>query len=170
MTFRRALRRTYLNEMDMLNRSATNLPNIPKTVRLVLAIGIIFLLIMSLLRLALLSSFRRRGIRSCRFCLASGWVSVMISDMRAFNGCFCCSREVSSFLDPFRRPAGQRWLFLRGVVGRVVVGLLLLCGFCALCLSIPAVKCQRSELSDRYGDFGRTWSGRPIRCCAFCWY
>src|ERR1700754_3339542 len=47
--------------MDMSNRSATNLPNIPKTVRLVFSTGIIFLLIMSLLRLALFFSFSRQG-------------------------------------------------------------------------------------------------------------
>lgn len=44
-----------------MNRSATNLPNIPKTVRLVFSTGIIFLLIMSLLRLALFFSFSRQG-------------------------------------------------------------------------------------------------------------
>src|SRR5579859_1142359 len=45
----------------MLNRSATNLPNIPKTVRLVFSTGIIFLLIMSLLRLALYLAFSTQG-------------------------------------------------------------------------------------------------------------
>src|SRR5258708_29638906 len=45
----------------MLNRSATNLPNIPKTVRLVFSTGIIFLLIMSLLRLGLFLFFSRQG-------------------------------------------------------------------------------------------------------------
>src|ERR1700753_923888 len=45
----------------MSNRSATNLPNIPKTVRLVFSTGIIFLLIMSLLRLALFLAFSRQG-------------------------------------------------------------------------------------------------------------
>jgi phosphoglycerol transferase MdoB-like AlkP superfamily enzyme len=45
----------------MSNRSATNLPNIPKTVRLVFSTGIIFLLILSLLRLALFLSFSRQG-------------------------------------------------------------------------------------------------------------
>jgi len=47
--------------MGMSNRSATNLPNIPKTVRLVFSTGIIFLLMMSLLRLALFLSFSRQG-------------------------------------------------------------------------------------------------------------
>jgi len=47
--------------MGMSNRSATNLPNIPKTVRLVFSTGIIFLLIMSLLRLALFLSFSKQG-------------------------------------------------------------------------------------------------------------
>jgi hypothetical protein len=42
---------------DMVNRPATNLPNIPKTVRLVFSTGIIFLLIMSGLRLALFLVF-----------------------------------------------------------------------------------------------------------------
>jgi phosphoglycerol transferase MdoB-like AlkP superfamily enzyme len=46
---------------DMSNRPATNLPNIPKTVRLVFSTGIIFLLIMSLLRLALFFSFSKQG-------------------------------------------------------------------------------------------------------------
>jgi phosphoglycerol transferase MdoB-like AlkP superfamily enzyme len=45
----------------MSNRSATNLPNIPKTVRLVFSTGIIFLLIMSLLRLGLYLAFPAQG-------------------------------------------------------------------------------------------------------------
>ena len=45
----------------MLNRPATNLPNIPKTVRLVFSTGIIFLLIMSLLRLGLYLAFPAQG-------------------------------------------------------------------------------------------------------------
>jgi phosphoglycerol transferase MdoB-like AlkP superfamily enzyme len=49
------------SNVDMINRSATNLPNIPKTVRLVFSTGIIFLLIMSLLRLSLYLAFPAQG-------------------------------------------------------------------------------------------------------------
>src|SRR5580698_739341 len=95
----------------MLNRSATNLPNIPKTVRLVLAIGIIFLLIMSLLRLALYMVFPSQG-HSFVSLLPSFWLGIRY-DLRyaGILTVFLLLTGSLIFLDPFRRPAGQRWLY-----------------------------------------------------------
>jgi phosphoglycerol transferase MdoB-like AlkP superfamily enzyme len=95
----------------MLNRSATNLPNIPKTVRLVFSIGIIFLLIMSLLRLALFIVFPSQG-HSFFSLLSCFWLGIrydlryagILAVLVLITACF-------SFLDPFRREAGRRWLF-----------------------------------------------------------
>jgi phosphoglycerol transferase MdoB-like AlkP superfamily enzyme len=112
--------------MDMINRSATNLPNIPKTVRLVFSIGIIFLLIMSLLRLALFISFSAQGhsflsllpsfLLGLRYDLRyAGILSVVL----LITGSF-------AFLDPFRREAGRRWLFFLGGVA----GLMLAVFYC----------------------------------------
>jgi phosphoglycerol transferase MdoB-like AlkP superfamily enzyme len=97
--------------MDMLNRSATNLPNIPKTVRLVLAIGIIFLLIMSLLRLALYMVFPSQG-HSFVSLLPSFWLGIRY-DLRyaGILTVFLLLTGSLIFLDPFRRLAGQRWLY-----------------------------------------------------------
>jgi phosphoglycerol transferase MdoB-like AlkP superfamily enzyme len=95
----------------MLNRSATNLPNIPKTVRLVLAIGIIFLLIMSLLRLALYIVFSSQG-HSFLSLLPCFWLGIRY-DLR-YAGILTVFLLITGsfpFLDPFRRHAGQRWLF-----------------------------------------------------------
>jgi phosphoglycerol transferase MdoB-like AlkP superfamily enzyme len=111
MPFRPDCRRLYLNEKDMLNRSATNLPNIPKTVRLVLAIGIIFLLIMSLLRLALYVVFSSQG-HSFLSLLPSFWLGIRY-DLR-YAGILMVFLLITGsfdFLDPFRRGAGQRWVF-----------------------------------------------------------
>jgi len=106
----------------MINRPATNLPNIPKTVRLVFSIGIIFLLIMSLLRLALYISFSAQGhsflsllpsfLLGFRYDLRyAGILSVVL----LITGCF-------TFLDPFRREAGRRWLFfIGGLAGLMLV-------------------------------------------------
>ena len=95
----------------MLNRSATNLPNIPKTVRLVLAIGIIFLLIMSLLRLALYLVFPSQG-HSFVSLLPSFWLGIRY-DLRYAGILMVLLLITASFsiLDPFRRHGGQRWLF-----------------------------------------------------------
>jgi len=95
----------------MLNRSATNLPNIPKSVRLVFSMGIIFLLIMSLLRLALFFSFSKQGhsfgavfpsfLLGIRYDLRYvGIWAVILLIMGAFPA-----------LDPFRSKTG-RWLAL----------------------------------------------------------
>jgi phosphoglycerol transferase MdoB-like AlkP superfamily enzyme len=95
----------------MLNRSATNLPNIPKTVRLVFAIGIIFLLIMSLLRLALFIVFPSQG-HSFVSLLPCFWLGIRY-DLR-YAGILAVLLLITGslpFLDPFRRPAGRRWLF-----------------------------------------------------------
>jgi phosphoglycerol transferase MdoB-like AlkP superfamily enzyme len=96
----------------MLNRSATNLPNIPKTVRLVLAIGIIFLLIMSLLRLALYLVFPSQG-HSFLSLLPCFWLGIRY-DLR-YTGIltvFLLITGTLTVLDPFRRAAGRRWLFI----------------------------------------------------------
>jgi phosphoglycerol transferase MdoB-like AlkP superfamily enzyme len=95
----------------MLNRSATNLPNIPKTVRLVFAIGIIFLLIMSLLRLALFIVFPSQG-HSFLSLLPCFWLGIRY-DLR-YAGILTVLLLITGslpFLDPFQRPAGRRWLF-----------------------------------------------------------
>src|SRR5580658_11381238 len=112
MPFRPDCRRLYLNEKGMLNRSATNLPNIPKTVRLVLAIGIIFLLIMSLLRLALYIVFPSQG-HSFASLLPCFWLGIRY-DFR-YAGILTVLLLITGslpFLDPFTRRAGQRWLFV----------------------------------------------------------
>jgi phosphoglycerol transferase MdoB-like AlkP superfamily enzyme len=96
----------------MVNRSATKLPNIPKTVRLVFFIGIIFLLIMSLLRLALYIVFPSQG-HSFVSLLPCFWLGIRY-DLR-YAGILSVVLLITgslSLLDPFRRPAGRRWLFL----------------------------------------------------------
>src|SRR5580698_9389372 len=105
----------------MSNRSATNLPNIPKTVRLVFSIGIIFLLIMSLLRLALFIVFPSQG-HSFLSLLPCFWLGIrydlryagILAVLVLITACF-------SFLDPFRREAGRRWLFIVVSVGALLV-------------------------------------------------
>jgi hypothetical protein len=110
------------NKKDMINRSAANLPNIPKTVRLVFSIGIIFLLIMSLLRLALFISFSAQG-HSFLSLLPSFLLGVRY-DLR-YAGIFSAVLLITgsfAFLDPFRREAGRRWLFfLGGLAGLMLV-------------------------------------------------
>ena len=99
------------NDPDMLNRSATNLPNIPKTVRLVFSIGIIFLLIMSLLRLALYLVFPAQG-HSFFSLLPSFWLGVRF-DLR-YVGILSLLILITAsipILDPFRQKAGRNWLF-----------------------------------------------------------
>jgi phosphoglycerol transferase MdoB-like AlkP superfamily enzyme len=95
----------------MLNRSATNLPNIPKTVRLVFFIGIIFLLIMSVLRLALFIAFPSQG-HSFSSLLPSFLLGIRY-DLR-YAGILAAILLLTgsfTFLDSFRREAGRRWLF-----------------------------------------------------------
>jgi len=95
----------------MSNRSASNLPNIPKTVRLVFSIGIIFLLIMSLLRLALFIVNPSQG-HSFFSLLPCFWLGIRY-DLRyaAILAVLLLLMACFSFLDPFRRDAGRRWLF-----------------------------------------------------------
>jgi phosphoglycerol transferase MdoB-like AlkP superfamily enzyme len=97
--------------MDMLNRSATNLPNIPKTVRLVLAITIIFLLILSLLRLTLFIVFPSQG-HSFMSLLPCFWLGIRY-DLRYVGILAMLVLITASFssLDPFSQKAGRRWLF-----------------------------------------------------------
>jgi phosphoglycerol transferase MdoB-like AlkP superfamily enzyme len=106
----------------MLNRSATNLPNIPKTVRLVFSIGIIFLLIMSLLRLALFISFSSQG-HSFPSLLSSFLLGIRF-DLRYVGILAGILMILSCFplLDPFRSEAGRRLcLFLTGFAGFMLV-------------------------------------------------
>jgi Sulfatase len=106
----------------MINRSATNLPNIPKTVRLVFSIGIIFLLIMSLLRLALFISFSAQG--HSFLSLLPAFLLGLRYDLR-YAGIFSAVLLITgsfTFLDPFRSKAGRRWLFfLGGLAGLILV-------------------------------------------------
>jgi phosphoglycerol transferase MdoB-like AlkP superfamily enzyme len=95
----------------MVNRSGTNLPNIPKTVRLVFSIGIIFLVIMSLLRLTLFIVFPSQGHRLFSL-LPSFWLGVRY-DLRYAGILTLLLLILTSFaaLDPFLRETGRRWLF-----------------------------------------------------------
>jgi phosphoglycerol transferase MdoB-like AlkP superfamily enzyme len=106
----------------MINRSAANLPNIPKTVRLVFSIGIIFLLIMSLLRLALYISFSAQG--HSFLSLLPSFLLGFRYDLR-YAGILSAVLLITgsfAFLDPFRREAGRRWLFfIGGLAGLLVV-------------------------------------------------
>ena len=106
----------------MLNRPASNLPNIPKTVRLVFSIGIIFLLIMSLLRLALFVSFPKQG--HSFTAVASSFLLGIRYDLR-YAGILAAILLITgsfSFLDPFRSKAGRKWvLFLSGFSGLLLV-------------------------------------------------
>jgi phosphoglycerol transferase MdoB-like AlkP superfamily enzyme len=99
----------------MVNRSATNLPNIPKTVRLVFATGIIFLLIMSLLRLALFLAFSTQGHRFMG--VIPSFVLGIRYDLRyaGILALFMLLTGSLPFLDPFRTVAGRR--FMRVVTG-----------------------------------------------------
>src|ERR1700754_4553109 len=92
----------------MLNRSATNLPNIPKTVRLVFSTGIIFLLIMSGLRLALFLAFSRHG-HSPAGVFSSFWLGIRF-DLRyvAIWELILLAAGCSAGPALFERKAGQR--------------------------------------------------------------
>src|ERR1700761_5417953 len=106
----------------MSNRSATNLPNIPKTVRLVFSTGIIFLLIMSLLRLGLYLTFSSQG-HSFSSLIPSFLLGIRF-DMR-YAGILALLLLLAgsfSFLDPFRTAAGRRLLkIVVGVAAFLVV-------------------------------------------------
>lgn len=105
----------------MVNRPATNLPNIPKTVRLVFSTGIIFLLIMSGLRLALFLAFPTQGHRFAEV-LPSFWLGVRF-DLR-YAGILTLLLYLPGslrFLDPFGTKAGKRvYLTLTGIAAFLV--------------------------------------------------
>jgi phosphoglycerol transferase MdoB-like AlkP superfamily enzyme len=89
---------------------------------LVFSIGIIFLLIMSLLRLALFISFSAQGHSLAS--LLSSFLLGLRYDLR-YAGILSVVLLISgsfAFLDPFRREAGRRWLFfLGGLAGLILV-------------------------------------------------
>ncbi len=106
----------------MVNRPATNLPNIPKTVRLVFSTGIIFLLIMSGLRVALFLAFPTQGHRFTGL-LSSFGLGVRF-DLRYAGILTLLLYLLGSmpFLDPFRTKAGKRvFLTLSGIAAFLLV-------------------------------------------------
>src|ERR1700761_3806534 len=127
----------------MLNRPATNLPNIPKRVRLVFSTAIIFLLIMSGLRLGLFLAFPTQGHRfggvlssfalGVRFDLRYAGI---LAALLLLLGCI-------SFLDPFGTKAGKRvFLTLTGI------GAFLLVFFYAVDFAHYSYLSQRLNASD----------------------
>src|ERR1700744_1128308 len=106
----------------MINRSATNLSNIPKRVRLVFSTGIIFLLTMSGLRLALYLAFPRQG-HPLREVLPSFLLGVRF-DLRYVGilALLVLLTGAIPALDPFRKKAGRRVvLALLGTGGGLLV-------------------------------------------------
>src|SRR6187399_2104204 len=95
---------------------------IPKLIRLVFATGIIFLLIMSLLRLALYWAFSKQGHTFSDLLPAFG-LGVRF-DLR-YAGILCVLLLITGafpFLSPFRRSSGRKWaLFLLGLAGFLVI-------------------------------------------------
>jgi arylsulfatase A-like enzyme len=89
---------------------------------LVFSIGIIFLLIMSLLRLALYISFSAQGHSPAS--LLHSFLLGLRYDLR-YAGILSAVLLITgsfAFLDPFRRKAGRRWLFfLGGLAGLILV-------------------------------------------------
>jgi phosphoglycerol transferase MdoB-like AlkP superfamily enzyme len=127
----------------MLKRPATNLPNIPKTVRLVFSTGIIFLLIMSGLRLALFLSFSAQGHRFTG--VLSSFVLGFRFDVRYVGILVVLLLLLGSlpFLDPFRTTAGRRLaMWLAGI------GAFLLVFFYAVDFAHYSYLSQRLNASD----------------------
>src|SRR5216684_3508394 len=95
---------------------------IPKLIRLIFAVGIIFLLIMSLLRLFLFLFFGKQG-HSFEEVLSS-FVLGLRFDMR-YVGILSALLLITGslpFLQPFRKPAGRKWaLFLIGLSGFLII-------------------------------------------------
>src|SRR5882672_10880686 len=89
---------------------------IPKLIRLIFAVGIIFLLIMSLLRILLYLSFSRQGHSFSDLC--SSFVLGLRFDLRYVGilSALLLLTGALPFLNPFRTVAGRRWtLFLVGL-------------------------------------------------------
>jgi len=95
---------------------------IPKLIRLIFAMGIIFLLIMSLLRLFLFLSFNKQGHSFADLLPAFGLG--LRFDLR-YVGILCVLLLITGsfpFLHPFRRPGGRKWaIFLMGLAGFLVI-------------------------------------------------
>jgi len=95
---------------------------IPKLIRLIFVVGIIFLLIMSLLRLGLFLFFSRQG-HSFSDLLPSFGLGIRF-DLR-YVGILCVLLLITGslpFLHPFRKPAGRKWtLFLIGLSGFLIL-------------------------------------------------
>jgi phosphoglycerol transferase MdoB-like AlkP superfamily enzyme len=95
---------------------------IPKLIRLIFAMGIIFLLIMSLLRLALFLSFSKQGHSFGEMLPAFGLG--LRFDLR-YIGIISALLLITGslpFLDPFRKPAGRKWtIFLIGLAAFLII-------------------------------------------------
>jgi len=95
---------------------------IPKLIRLIFVVGIIFLLIMSLLRLGLFLFFSRQGHSFSD--LLSSFVLGIRFDLR-YAGILCVLLLITGslpFLDPFRKPAGRKLtLFLIALSGFLIL-------------------------------------------------
>jgi phosphoglycerol transferase MdoB-like AlkP superfamily enzyme len=95
---------------------------IPKLIRLIFVVGIIFLLIMSLLRLGLYLFFSKQGHSFSE--LVPSFVLGVRFDLR-YVGILCAALLITgslTFLDTFRKPAGRKWAFsLIGVSGFLVL-------------------------------------------------
>src|SRR5579872_5779987 len=95
---------------------------IPKLVRSLFAMGIIFLLIMSLLRLALYLSFSSQG--NPFSAVLSSFALGLRYDARSVAILLLLLLITGGFaaLDPFRSPAGWKWaLFLAGLAGFLLI-------------------------------------------------
>src|SRR6201996_8289456 len=127
----------------MLNRPATNLPNIPKTVRLVFSTAIIFLLIMSGLRLGLFLAFPTQGHRFVGV-LSSFGLGVRF-DLRYAGILAVLLLLLGSlpWVDPYKTKAGKRvFLTLTGI------GAFLLVFFYAVDFAHYSYLSQRLNASD----------------------
>jgi len=95
---------------------------IPKLIRLIFATGIIFLLIMSLLRLVLFLSFSKQGHTFSDLLPAFGLG--LRYDLR-YAGILCALLLITGslpFLHPYRKPAGMKWaIFLIGLAGFLII-------------------------------------------------
>ncbi len=95
---------------------------IPKLIRLIFATGIIFLLIMSLLRLFLFLSFSKQGHTFSDLLPAFGLG--LRYDLR-YVGILCVFWLITGslpFLHPYRKPAGRKWaIFLSGLAGFLII-------------------------------------------------
>jgi phosphoglycerol transferase MdoB-like AlkP superfamily enzyme len=95
---------------------------IPKLIRLIFVVGIIFLLIMSLLRLGLFLFFSRQG-HSFSDLLPSFVLGIRF-DLR-YAGILCALLLITGslpFLYPFRKPAGRKWaIFLIALSGFLIL-------------------------------------------------